>query len=244
MKVLVTRSERDSAKLAAALAARGIDTLVEPLTAIHFRPNGADLLHTLLPGAQAVLFTSANGARAFAAATARRELRVFAVGDATAAAARAAGFSHVASADGAVGDLAKRAIASLAPGDGAVIHAAGSVVAGDLNGLLGAAGFTVRRAVLYDAVPAEILSGAARAAMTRGEIEAAMFFSPRNAATFVRLATELGEHCARILALGLSPAVAAALGGLRWRRVVIAAAPNEAALLRALEESLATERSA
>lgn len=102
----------------------------------------------------------------------------------------------------------------------------------------------MRRAVLYDAVPTEILSEAARAALTRGEIAAAAFFSPRSAATFVRLATGLGGQTERILAVGLSPAVAASLSGLPWRRVAIAAAPNEEALLQALEESLATEPSA
>jgi uroporphyrinogen-III synthase len=244
MKVLITRAEQDAERLARTLGARGIATMIEPLMAIRFLPQSTEHLAPFLTGAQAVLLTSANGVRAFAAATTRRDFRAFAVGDATAGAARAAGFATVVSAGGNVEDLAARVIASLKPADGALIHAAGSVTAGDLAGLLGAAGFTLRRAVLYEAVPANQLSDAARLALERGEIDAAVFFSPRNAATFVRLAAGSRSACTQIIAVALSAAVAAALGTLPWRRIVTAASPSEAALLEALERSLETERSA
>ncbi len=244
MKVLITRAEREAVRLAEVLAARGVDSLIEPLMTIRFRLESAQVLAPFLAGVQAVLFTSANGARAFAAATPRRDFRIFAVGEATAAAAREAGFEPVESAGGNVEDLAALVIASLRPSDGVLVHAAGSVTAGDLASILGAAGFALRRAVLYDAVAAESLSAATRAALGRGELAAALFFSPRNAATFVRLAAGLESHCASIVAVALSPAVAAALAPLPWRRIAVASSPNEPALLRALERSLETERSA
>jgi uroporphyrinogen-III synthase len=196
-------------------------------------------LAPFLDGVQAALFTSANGVRAFAAATPRRDFRAFAVGDATAAAARDAGFTDVAGAGGAVEDLARLVIARLKPKDGALIHAAGSVTAGDLAGLLEAAGFAVRRAVLYEAAPSEALSPATRDAIVRGDIDAALFFSPRNAATFVRLATGLDEGCKHMIAVALSATVAEKLAPLPWRRVAVASAPNEDALLAALDASLA-----
>src|SRR6185312_6911195 len=90
MKVLITRAEEEARRL----AARGIDSLIEPLIAVRFRPESAAGLAPFLDGVQAAIFTSANGARAFAAATARRDLRVFAVGPATAMAAREAGFGQ------------------------------------------------------------------------------------------------------------------------------------------------------
>jgi uroporphyrinogen-III synthase len=244
MKVLITRAEPEAERLARTLGARGIATMIEPLMAIRFLPQSSEIFTPFLTGAQAVLFTSANGARGFAATTARRDFRVFAVGDATARAARAAGFETIVSAGGNVEDLAARVIASLKPADGALIHAAGSVTAGDLAGLLGAAGFILRRAVLYEAVPVNRLSDAARLALEHSEIAAAVFFSPRNAATFVRLIAEMRSPCAHVIAVALSAAVANALEPLPWRRVVTAAAPTEAALLEALERSLETERSA
>ncbi|MGH6929838.1 MAG: uroporphyrinogen-III synthase, partial [Dongiaceae bacterium] len=117
LHALVTRPEEDAAPLAAALAERGIEVTVEPLLTI--RPVADAPID--LQGAQALLFTSANGARSFAALAATRdlsgwrELPVFAVGDASAAAARDAGFSRVESAGGDVAALARLVIDRLDP---------------------------------------------------------------------------------------------------------------------------------
>jgi uroporphyrinogen-III synthase len=240
VKILVTRAEGDAEKLAARLAERGHESVIENLMTIRFRPEAARSIAPFLDGVQAVLFTSANGVRAFADATARRDFRAFAVGDATAAAAREAGFADVTSAHGAVDDLAKLVMSRLKAKDGAVFHAAAGVTAGDLQGLLEAAGFSVRRAALYEAVESARLSDATRIAITQHEIDAALFFSPRNAATFVRLAADLEEGCKHMVAVALSPAVAEKLALLPWRRVAVAAAPNESALLAALESSMAS----
>src|SRR4051812_16935975 len=91
-----------------------------------------------LTNVQAVLFTSANGVRAFAAAERRRDIPAFAVGEATAAAARLAGFTTVDTAGGDVAALADLVRERLTPARGALLHAAGSAVAGDLSGVLGA----------------------------------------------------------------------------------------------------------
>ncbi|MGH6969939.1 MAG: hypothetical protein ACREEN_12630, partial [Stellaceae bacterium] len=60
------------------------------------------------------------------------------------------------------------------------------------------------------------------------------------AETFVTLARAAGlqDRAASIAAVVLSPAVAAALGPLTWRRIDMAAAPNEPALLTALDRAL------
>ena len=239
MKVLVTRAEGDAEKLVARLAERGHESVIENLMTIRFRPEAARGIEPFLGDVQAVLFTSANGVRAFVEATQRRDFRAFAVGDATAGAARAAGFADVTSAGGAVEDLAKIVIGRLKPKGGAVFHAAASVTAGDLQGLLEAAGFSVRRAVLYETVEPERLSDTTRAAIAQRQIDVALFFSPRNAATFVRLAAGLEEDCKHMVAVALSSAVAEKLAPLPWRRVAIAAAPNEPALLTALDSCMA-----
>src|SRR3546814_15343879 len=79
----------DLAGLVTALTARGHAVLLEPLLAIVPRdavdwPEGHQQ-------AQALLVSSANGVRAFARADSRRGLPVYAVGDASAAAARQCG---------------------------------------------------------------------------------------------------------------------------------------------------------
>src|SRR3546814_8833044 len=89
---------------------------------------------------------------------------------------------------------------------------AASRPAGDLQGALGGQGFTVLRAVLYDARPAESLSPEGTRAISEGSIDAVTLFSPRTAGTLADLiaAAGLASACGRMAALCLSPAVAAA----------------------------------
>lgn len=237
MRLLVTRPQPAAAALAIRLAARGHEVTIEPMIAIRPEPDAAAHLAEALAGAQAVLFTSANGVEAFAAATSRRDLRAFAVGDATARAADAAGFAAVESAGGNVDDLARLVMDQLRPENGPLVHGRGEDVAGDLAGVLGTGGFTVRPVALYRAEPATMLSPAVAAAIRARALDAALFFSPRTASSFVRLAAADGlqEDCASMAAAALSPAVAAALEPLRWRRLEIAEAPTEAALLAAVD---------
>ena len=232
MRVLVTRPEADAAPIAAELAARGDTAVIEPLLAIVAKADAT----VDLAGVQAVALTSANGARVFAEMTARRDLPVFAVGDATAAAARAAGFETVESAGGDVVALAKLIAARLDPDRGVIFHAAARQVAGDLKGRLEAAGFTVRRVALYEAVPSTAFSASTAAALGEGRINAALFFSPRTGRTFVRLLSEsrLTVACSRMTAVCLSAAVAEEVKRLPWRALHIAAQPTQAALLDSL----------
>ena len=240
LRALVTRPREDAENLVAALATRGVETLVEPL--IEIRYQAAETLD--LDGIQAILCTSANGVRALAGASRLRGVPLFAVGDATAARARAEGFGSVESAGGDVRDLARLAEARLRPENGPLLHVAGNVVAGDLHGLLRAQGFTVERHVLYKARPAGSLSSGAVDGLRAGAIAFALFFSPRTATIFARLAGVAGvtECCARVIALSISRAADASLAGLRWRDRRIAERPNQPALLDALDRVLSRRR--
>ncbi len=232
MRLLITRPEEDARPLAAALGKRGIDCLIEPLIAIAEIDGPAPEL----AGVQALLATSANGVRAFARKSRARDVPVLAVGDASAAAARKLGFMSVKSAAGDVAALAALAAAELDPKRGALLHVAGSRVAGDLAAALARAGFDCRRSVLYEARPAETLTAAARDALAGGAIDGVLLFSPRTGKAFAKLARKAGvaASCRRMTAYCLSPAVADAVAGLAWRRVTGAAAPNQDALIGAV----------
>ena len=236
MRVLVTRPEEDASALVAALHARGHEVLVEPMLTVAPAPGVAPPLD--LDGVQALLFTSANGVRALARLTARRDLPVFTVGDASAEAARAAGFGAVESAGGDVDALARLVVLRLNPDGGTLYQAAASRRAGDLTGTLEAAGFTLRREVLYETVPVTDLSGTLRLELATGQLPAATFFSPRTAETFVGLVEKLGlaGACAETTALCLSEAVAERLRGLDWRALLVAERPNQVSLLARLDE--------
>lgn len=234
MRVLVTRPAADAEALVAELAARGHEALVEPLIVI--KPAAPELPLDL-DGVQALMFTSANGVRAFTAVEKARGLPVFAIGDATAETARGAGFAEVENAAGTVEDLVELVARGCDPAAGSLFHGAGSRVAGDLKGSLEKAGFTVRRVVLYDARPVQSLSEAARSALRKGRLDAVVFFSPRTAGTFVRLVAQhaLEAACGRCHAVCLSAAVAQELAALDWAGVQVAARPERQALLESLD---------
>jgi len=229
LRALVTRPRAEAAELAAALAGRGIEAVIEPLIEI----KTLDLPPPSLAGVQAVLCTSANGVRALAAAVGERAFPVFAVGDATAAQARAEGFLQVESAHGDVGELARLVRRRLDPADGRLLHVAGTAVAGDLAGELRGAGFTVERVVMYEARAATALDPATAEALTDGGIDLALFFSPRTATIFARLAIAAGiaGRLGRVRALSISPAADAGLVRLGFRERIVAATPTQAALL-------------
>ena len=228
---LVTRPLADSRDLAEALKSRGFDPLIEPMLTIRYRdetPPGHEY--------QGVLATSANGVRALARLVAWRDLPVWAVGDASAREARELGFVTVESAGGDVTTLADLVAKRADPSIGPLLHVAASRLAGDLGNALKSRGFTVEKAVLYDAEPAADFSPALLEALASQHLSAALFFSPRTAATFVRLAANraLGDSLRSIEAFALSRAVAEELAPLPWRGVAVAERPDQAALLALL----------
>ena len=241
MRVLVTRPAEDAHALVAALDRRGHEALVEPMLTVAPADDMDSPLD--LDGVQALLFTSANGVRAFAALSEDRILPVFAVGEASAAAARAAGFGVVESAEGDVTDLARLVDERLDPNAGALFHGAGSKVAGDLKGDLETGGFTVHRVVLYHARPVEALSDSLRTALADGRLDAVTLFSPRTAETFATLLGEadLLSACERLAAVCLSDAVAERVSALPWRDVRIAERPNQDAVLTCLDDIATVE---
>ena len=171
---------------------------------------------------------------------------MFAVGEATAAEARAAGFATVHSAGGNAAALARLAARDLRPQDGRLLHVAGSVAAGDLAGTLRAQGFATDREILYEARPAAALSLPTVQALRMAEVDFALFFSPRTGAVFARLAEMAGvaADCRTIAALSISAAADAALDKLPWRDRHIAESPDQPALLAALDQVLAARQAA
>ncbi|HEY6335977.1 MAG TPA: uroporphyrinogen-III synthase [Alphaproteobacteria bacterium] len=232
MRVLITRPRAEAEALAAILKAHGIESTIESLLEI----EPAVMPAPSLDGVAALLFTSANGVRAFATLESRRRLPVYAVGERTAETAREVGFPSVESARGDVGELASLVRRKLDPKNGALLYPAGAAVKGDLAAMLAPDGFEVRRLVLYEAVPKKALSSAAVAALLDGSLDAVLLFSNRSAETFISLVRGAGveEACARLIAICLSPAVAEAASAITWREVRTASRPEQAALLELL----------
>lgn len=219
-RVWVTRAEPGAARTADRLTALGFEPVVVPLLTLAPLPGALNAAPE--PEAVAVLaLTSPNGVEAFAPLIPRfRDHPVFAVGDATAEAARAAGFADVRSAAGDIHALA-RLIAAEAP-PGPLLAPGAREPAGDLPALL--PGRPVQRLPVYVAFETH--------APAPGAFDAVMLHSPRAARA---LATDLPRAASSgRLAVCISDAAAAPLRPFDFTQIRVAAAPDEPSMLSAL----------
>jgi len=218
-RVWVTRAMPGAEVTANRVRALGFDAVVAPL--LRVRPVGHGAID--LTDIGAIAFTSVNGVEAFAARSAERGPRVFAVGATTAAAARAAGFTEIVSSEGGVAALAREIAAHGHEIQGVVLHPAAAELAGELSG----AGIPVRALTVYETVAAP-----RDAAIQRliPEFCAALVHSAKAARLLAAILREVPAPALRLLCL--SPAVAAPLFG----EISTAALPNEEALLNLLTD--------
>lgn len=232
MRILVTRPPEDAQRTAAGLQARGHEAVVAPLVEIRFR-DGPPLA---LENVQAILATSANGVRALARRTQRRDIPVFAVGPQTAETAQQLGFLQVKNAQGDAAALAESAKRWASPDGGALFHPGAAQAKGGLAENLRMAGFTVVNEILYDAVPLSELPAAAADALSSGMLDAALLFSPRSARALAEAVQRAGlvRACGGLEALCISRATADALAPLRFRAIRVAARPDQDAILALL----------
>jgi uroporphyrinogen-III synthase len=228
MRILVTRPAEDGEEIAARLAEMGHQALLAPLLTVRFHDGPEPDLEDV----QAILATSANGIRALARRTARRDFSIFAVGPQTAEEARKSGFTEIKNADGDAKALAEAAT-HWASRKGVLLHVCGEDAPGTLAENLSLRGFQVRRVVLYGIEPATQLPPQTVAALKAGALDVAMFFSPRSARVFGVLADGLPTES--LAALCISAATAQALVSLSFARVAVAARPNQAAMLALVE---------
>lgn len=212
LRVWITRAQPGAQATAERLAAMGHEAVIAPLLVVRAVEAQVDL-----EGVAALAFTSANGVEAFARLCADRSLPAFAVGEATAQAARDAGFLQVQSADGDVGAL------------GAMIAAA------SIDGAVLAPGARERAGDLPSAVPLtvyETIDCAPPADFDPESVDVVLVHSPKAGRA---LAAFLADHPAPDLeAACISLAAAAPLAVTPLAALDAAAEPNEIALLSQL----------
>lgn len=228
-KLLICRPQDQAEAFAAALAEAlpgRFAPVIAPLTGIVPVPAEIDL-----GDARALLFTSANGVAAFAAASPVRDLPALCVGEMTARAAREAGFD----ARAAEGDVERLAALVLAepPGPGSYVHVRGRQAAGDLTGRLNAAGAPARGLELYRQVSLP-MPAAAAALLAAGEVPVVAAFSPRSALRFARAAREAGWPLDGVTLVSLSAAADAAHDAPEPGRRIVADRPGREGMIAAL----------
>ena len=204
MKLLIVRPQPGADESAARARAIGLEPIVAPL----FETRPLDWTPPDPAGFDAILLTSANAARLGGEGLRPlRALPCYAVGERTAEAARAAGFTDVRTgpSDGA-------ALAAMAERDGAnaMLHLGGR----DHVALGGATHVAVHASEPVGALPSDL-----------GEA-VVLLHSPRAASRFAELAPDR----ATISIAAISAQVAQAAGA-GWKCVAIAGAPRDEALL-------------
>lgn len=223
MKLLIVRPEPGASETAARARKLGLDPVVAPLFEIRplpWRapgPNGFD----------ALLLTSANAIRHGGDALARfAHLPCYAVGAASADAARGAGFGDVriGAGDGA-------AAAAMMEKDGVrrAFHPCGRDRAAP-----GEPGIPILHVPVYAADPIGDLPADAKAALDSGAL--VLVHSPRSGALLARLVPDKAG-----VAVAAISAAAAQAAGSRWRSVAVAAAPSDEALLELAAKLCQTE---
>ncbi|MEO0667779.1 MAG: uroporphyrinogen-III synthase [Pseudomonadota bacterium] len=199
-----------------------VDAILTPL--LRIEPTGVDV--SLAPS-DAVIFSSGNGVR-FAPDGAGRV--AYCVGPATTRAALDRGWAARQSGDTAEA-LAHELVQN--PLDQRLIHLSGTHTRGDILGRLRAAGADVHRVALYDQQTCD-LTDAARRALGGDRPVLVPLFSPRTATHFFAQLPALE----RAVLLGLSDTVAACAPDQLRETVIVSAAPNAPAMIKALQETV------
>ena len=241
MAILVTRPHPDNEATAAALHGSGHEVLLAPM----LRFEAVAALEDLDAGFDAVVVTSANALRAIDLAGHPLLGRpLYAIGEHTAEAARAAGFETVLSSGGDAGNLRDLLHARVKTKHlkrrARLLYLAGAEMSRDLGGELSADGFDVTTRTVYRMVALSTLPRESLDAFAANAIEAVLHYSARSARAFVEAVRGAGME---ISALSLpqcclSANVAAILREAGATRVQVAATPDENALFEALERAL------
>jgi uroporphyrinogen-III synthase len=236
MRLAVTRPRPEGERTAQFLRGLGHEAIHAPL--LHF------IALPFTPPAEAqwngILFTSANAVRALteAACAALTNLPVFAVGERTAEVARDAGFMHVTFAAGDGQSLAALVIEHFDQTRPRLLHVTGEDRAFDFTTGLAPHGIAVDTIAIYRMQAVTEVPSALALALREASVDGVLHYSRRSGETYLDCAA-LAELRAAALApvhYCLSEQVAAPFVAAGAPRVRIASQPDEASLIRLLED--------
>ncbi len=187
--IWITRPSQDAGYFENSLKDKGFTSIVEPLLRIKYNKINLET-----DNIQALIFTSANGVRAYMYNRGRTDLPVYAVGDATGMEAKNSGFETVYISKGDVLFLSETIKEHACSNSGALLHIAGSVIAKDLSALLLAHNYKVNRKVLYEAVERKTLTRTMQETLNDDGITGVILMSPRTARIFKEIIVSHNLH--------------------------------------------------
>ena len=233
-RILVTRPEPGASATAARLERAGFEPLLLPLTRIV--PVTVDILPD--PGhVDAVVVTSANALRCAPAELlgTLAAKAVFAVGDATAEAARDAGLVDVHSAAGTAADLVRLLRTGL-PKGAAILHLAGRERTEGFAEAVVASGYALRTLELYSAEKIDYTAEFFCAALGNRPPSGAMVMSLRAGILLAEVLSvvEVRQRLEKTTLFCISQKVAQPLREITAARISVSDEPTEDGILRLL----------
>lgn len=239
MRLLVTRPEPEAGVLAEALLKAGHEPLVEPMLIIRRSANPPfDLVDI-----DGLVVTSTNAIRAISGhprLSVMRRLPLYAVGAATAHAARELGIGTVVEGGGSAQALLAMLTRAF-PSGTRLLHLAGDVLAVDLATPLSQSGIALETTIVYVAEARRSLSDSVVAALRQGHVDGVILMSPRTATTYAGLVLEasLGDEVRKLVHFCISANTAAGLADLGPPNVRIAEKPDQSSLLALIDREKA-----
>lgn len=240
MHILLTRPREDSRELADVLEKRGYEITIAPMLEI------VPLSFTLpvpVEDFDALIFTSANAVRVFAAASDfRGSGRLYAVGPQTAQIAQNLGFHNIVIAEGDSASLVQciRSHEELER-QGPIrrmLHFHGEEKAKNIDQYIEKYNVFISSVVCYRAKAAQALPLETITLLNAGQIDSITLFSARTARIFQTLvrAANCMETLSSVRALCLSRRVVESSGTAPWRTVEIAGTPDRGGMLALLPD--------
>lgn len=223
--ILVTRPLDEATPTAEKLEALGHRVVIAPMIQI-------DPVSFEIPDEdRSLIITSKNGARHGLANIGNKERPIFAVGEQTAAEARRLGFTNITVGAGTARQLVPILLEAGVTNKRKYTHLAGNVISYNIADVLVQEGIDADSTVTYQSRALRSFSAGVQEAMEEGEIDVALFYSPRTATTFEEATAEYGrsDWLNKMDAVCLSTRVAQNLIG-PWRSVRYAIIPTEKAL--------------
>ncbi|AIK96923.1 uroporphyrinogen-III synthase [Candidatus Odyssella acanthamoebae] len=214
--VLLTRPEEDCQELKTKLI---VPTISSPLLKVTQKVKRI----TLPEGVTDLIATSARVFEMITNIKSMVATPVWCVGEATAAAAKAAGFNTIFQVNRSAQEILERIVNECPKESSHFAHIGGSVVHVDLAEALVKLGFKADRIIIYETEAAQSLSPEAETIMQAGLVQQIPFFSLRTAEVFIDIAkkSEWADKLGRVTALAHSEAIARSLRQISWKEVIV-----------------------
>lgn len=223
--VLITRPHEDAGSIAAKLASRGYQTTLQPFLKVVYKDAPLKGL-SIYDG---LVFTSANGVRAFCRNTLERDLPVWAVGEQTKAEAQKNGFQDITSGEGNVRTL-ENLLCEQAESK-TLLYIRGKQISCPLTRV------HVTEIILYHTEKIEKIPDNCVQDIIRGKFSHILFYSKRTAESFVSALQNhaeferLKDGLKVTQALCLGDSMVQCLSVLPWQNIKVATEPNQGSLL-------------